>query len=203
MMKKLMNIFYAGLMVCGMSANTACSEEKFGPDPDKDWAGTTEFFNSVDVAGFQTYYNPAVGRCGDPMPFYDEKNQEFKVLYLQEYDNNGPCYHPFWGVSTKDGANYQSLGEVIPTGKSIYDADAALGTGCAVYNDADGLYYIYYTGHTSKEVVLRATSPDFVNWTKDYAWVLNGTDYGYAASDFRDPQVFKAEDGLWHMVPLT
>ncbi len=200
MMKKLMNIFYAGLIVCGTSANTACSEEKFGPDPDKDWAGTTEFFNSVDVAGFQTYYNPAVGRCGDPMPFYDEKNQEFKVLYLQEYDNNGPCYHPFWGVSTKDGANYQSLGELIPTGKSIYDADAALGTGCAVYNDADGLYYIYYTGHTSKEVVLRATSPDFVNWTKDYAWVLNGTDYGYAASDFRDPQVFKAEDGLWHMV---
>ena len=63
MMKKLMNIFYAGLIVCGTSANTACSEEKFGPDPDKDWAGTTEFFNSVDVAGFQTYYNPAVGRC--------------------------------------------------------------------------------------------------------------------------------------------
>ena len=179
---------------------TACSEDTFGPDPAKDWAGTTSFFNSTDDKGFLTYYTPTIGRCGDPMPFYDQNEEEFKVLYLQEYDNNGPCYHPIWGVSTKDGANYESLGEVIPTGQSIYEADAALGTGCAVYNEQDGLYYIYYTGHTAKEVVMRATSPDFKTWTKDNAWMLEGADYGYSEKDFRDPQVFKTDDGQWHMI---
>ena len=200
MKKNMLNILMAGCVCCGIAAATACSEDSYGPDPSKDWAGTTTFFSSADDAAFLTYYNPAIGRCGDPMPFYDQKAQDFKVLYLQEYDNNGPCYHPFWGISTKDGASYQSLDEVLPTGRTVAEADAALGTGCAVYNEADGLYYIYYTGHTSEEVILRATSPDFKTWTKDQNWVLRGTDYGYSATDFRDPQVFRADDGLWHMV---
>ena len=141
------------------------------------------------------------------MPFYDQKAGEFKVLYLQEYENNGACYHPFWGISTKDGASYESLGEVLPTGTSTQEADASLGTGCAIYDEKDGLYYIYYTGHNvllkNVEVVMRATSPDFKTWTKDYTWMLKGDDYGYSTVDFRDPQVFKAEDGLWHMVIVS
>ena len=109
------------LSACAM---TACSDDDFGPDPSKDWDGTTAFFESADEAGFLTYYNPAIGRCGDPMPFYDQKAGEFKVLYLQEYENN-PTYtfHPFWAVSTKDGASYEALGEVLPTGTSQYEAD--------------------------------------------------------------------------------
>ena len=184
-------------------ALTACSDENYGDKP-KDWAATTTFFNSTDDAGFNTYYNPAIGRCGDPMPFYDQRAQEFKVLYLQEYDNNGACYHPFWGITTKDGATYQSLGEVLPTGTSTQQQDGVLGTGCCVYNEKDGLYYIYYTGYNillpNREVVMRATSPDFKTWKKDNLWSLKGVDYGYSANDFRDPQIFKAEDGLWHMV---
>ena len=98
---------------------TACSDDDFGADAPRDWNGTTTFFASTDEKGFQTFYNPAIGRCGDPMPFYDSRTGDFKVLYLQEYENNNTyCYHPFWGVSTKDGANYESLGEVLPTGKS-------------------------------------------------------------------------------------
>ena len=199
MKTKILNIIGVLLIGCGF---TACSDDNYGPDPEKDWAGTTAFYNATNLVdvGFQTYYNPGVGRCGDPMPFYDEKAGDFKVLYLQEYDNNGPTYHPIWGVSTKDGATYQSLGELVGTGKTVEDADAACGTGCAYYNETDGLYYIYYTGHTSKEVVLRATSSDFKTWTKDYEWVLDGSDYGYSSSDFRDPQIFKTEDGLYHMV---
>ncbi len=184
---------------------TACSDDDFKGDPSKDWAGTTTFFNSTDENGFSIYYNPAIGRCGDPMPFYDQKAGEFKVLYLQEYDNNATYnYHPIWGVSTKDGATYESLGEVLPTGTSTLEQDAALGTGCAIYNEKDGLYYIYYTGHNPNcknvEAVMRATSPDFKTWTKDPVWVLKGNDYGYSPVDFRDPQIFVAEDGLYHMV---
>src|SRR3712207_2934105 len=184
---------------------TACSENNFGPDAEKDWSGTSSFFNATDEKGFDTYYQPEVGRCGDPMPFYDQKSGEFKVLYLQEYDNNPAYnYHPIWGVATKDGAHYQSMGEVLPTATSSMEQDAALGTGCAVYNEKDNLYYIYYTGHNPKckntEVVMRATSPDMKAWTKDNLWTLKGVDYGYTATDFRDPQVFKAEDGRYHMV---
>ena len=202
---KKMNIFYTGLVGCALcAAATGCSDDTYGPDPARDWAGTTETFVSADEQGFLTYYNPALGRCGDPMPFYDQKAQEYKVLYLQEYDNNGACYHPFWGISTKDGATYTPLGEVLATGKSTALQDASLGTGCAVYNEQDQLYYIYYTGYNvllpNREVVMRATSPDFKNWTRDNNFALLGVDYGYSATDFRDPQVFKADDGLWHMV---
>ncbi len=134
-MKQFKNIFSLLMLCCFMIASSACSEEKFGPDPSKDWDNTA-FFNSVDEAGFQTYYNPAIGRCGDPMPFYDAKAGHFKVLYLQEFDNNAAFnYHPFWGVSTVDGATYESLGEVLPTGTSPDEQDAALGTGCCIYNE--------------------------------------------------------------------
>ena len=184
---------------------TSCSDDDFGPDAPKDWAGTSTFFTPTDEDGFQTYYNPAIGRCGDPMPFFDQKSGDFKVLYLQEYENNATYnFHPIWGVSTKDGATYESLGEVLPTGKSSLEQDAALGTGCCYYNEKDNLYYIYYTGHnvncTNVEAVMRATSHDFKTWTKDNTWMLKGDDYGYSSVDFRDPQIFVAEDGLYHMV---
>lgn len=187
---------------------TACSEESFQGDAPKDWAGTTHFFNSTDETGFSTYYTPAIGRCGDPMPFYDPKSADYKVLYLQEYDiNDEKRFHPIWAVSTKDGASYQSLGEWLPAGTSVHQQDAALGTGCCYYNAQDGLYYLYYTGHngncTNREVVMRATSPDLKTWTKDHVWALKGDDYGHTKTDFRDPQIFKTEDGLYHMVIVS
>jgi len=201
-MKTMINSILALLL--SAFAMTSCSDDNYGDDP-IDWSSSATFFNSTDDKGFQTYYNPSIGRVGDPMPFFDQKAGEFKVLYLQEYENNATYnYHPFWAVSTKDGATYESLGEVLPTGTSSLEQDAALGTGCCVYNEQDGLYYIYYTGHNPKckntEAVMRATSPDFKNWTKDNLWMLYGVDYGYSSVDFRDPQVFKAEDGLYHMI---
>lgn len=207
-MKSFYKKLSIGCVCCCITATAiplvSCSDDDFGPNASRDWAGTTNFFESADDAAFLTYYKPAIGRCGDPMPFYDPKAAEFKVLYLQEYDNNGPCYHPFWGVATKDGATYTPLGEVLSTGTSTAQQDASLGTGCAVYNEKDGLYYIYYTGYNvllpNREVVMRATSSDFKTWNRDNTWSLRGIDYGYSANDFRDPQVFKADDGLWHMV---
>ena len=208
-MNKNINIFFAGLLCCGIAAaSTSCSDDDITGDPDRDWAGTTDVFISADEQGFQTYYTPAVGRVGDPMPFYDQKSGDFKVLYLQEFINNQTYrFHPIWGLSTKDGASYESLGELLPYGTNDYQQDAALGTGCATYSEKDGLYYIYYTGHNgnckNREVVMRATSPDFKTWTKDALWQITGPDYGYSGEDFRDPQVFTAEDGLYHMVIVT
>ena len=148
-MKTIFNILLTGLVGCAMcAATTSCSDNEVTGDPSRDWAGTTGLFLPTDEKGFNTYYTPAVGRVGDPMPFYDKKSGEFKVLYLQEYNNNKAyCYHPIWAVSTADGANYQSAGELIPVGTNDFQQDAALGTGCCYYSEKDGLYYIYYTGH--------------------------------------------------------
>ncbi|MCQ2219864.1 MAG: DUF4975 domain-containing protein [Prevotella sp.] len=181
-------------------ALTACSDDTFSGDAPRDWSGQDTLYVQAEDARFQTYYKPEIGRVGDPMPFYDEKAGEFKVLYLQEFSPNDPfCYHPIYGVSTKDGATYQGMGEVLPTGKSRNEADAALGTGCCVYNEKEGLYYIYYTGHTSNEVIMRATSPDFKTWTKDRVWMIKGIDFEcYEA--FRDPHIFKTDDGVYHML---
>ena len=106
----------------------------------------------------------------------------------------------FGGCQQKDIANYESLGELIHCG-GLNEQDAALGTGSTVYNDADGLYYTFYTGHRTQasasdygEMVMMATSPDFKVWTKNHTFRLKGSDYGYSRDDFRDPFVFKGDD---------
>lgn len=188
-------------------ALTACSDDTFGPDPEKDWAGTTNVVVSSDEQGFSTYYTPALGRVGDPMPFYDKKAGNFKVMYLQEYEKNPSFrFHPIWAVETNDGASYKQLSEWLPVGNIDTEQDAALGTGSCYYNETDGLYYIYYTGHNGslgiQEAVMRATSPDLKTWTKDKLWTLYGKDNGHSSVDFRDPQIFE-EGGKYHMIIST
>ena len=199
-------IYSVFALMLSASALTACSDDDFSGDPAKDWDGTTTFFAPTDEQGFDTYYTPSIGRVGDPMSFYDQRAGDFKVLYLQEFINNMTFrFHPIWAVMTKDGANYESLGEILPFGSNDYQQDAALGTGCAY--EKDGTYYIYYTGHNgncrNREVVMRATSTDFKTWTKDELWMLNGPEFGYSGNDFRDPQVFVADDNLYHMIIST
>jgi len=200
------NLIYSALILSALTL-TACSKDNFEGDEPKDWSNTTEVYIPTDETGFSTYYTPAIGRVGDPMPFYDAKTNSFKVMYLQEYDNNSEYrFHPIWAVETTDGANYNSLGEWISVGGSDTEQDAALGTGCCFFNEQDGLYYIYYTGHNTQlsnvEAVMRATSTDCKTWTKDNLWTLYGKDYGYSTTDFRDPQIFK-EGSVYHMIIAT
>lgn len=186
---------------------SACNPNHFEGDTPKDWDGTIEVFTPTEEEACGTYYKPAIGRVGDPMPFYDAKAGDFKILYLQEYAiNDDKCFHPYWALSTTDGCSYTSLGEIIPVGETRFQQDAALGTGCCYFNKADNLYYIYYTGHNglcdSREVVMRATSPDFKTWTKDNLWTLKGETFGLSKEDFRDPQIFE-DNGVYHMVIAT
>jgi len=199
-------IYFATALLSG-AALCACNDDDIVGDPAKDWSATTQFVNPVDEPGFSTYYTPAIGTVGDPMPFFDPNSKTFKVLYLQEYASNDPfCFHPIWGIETSDCANYRSMGEVLATGSSSLEQDAALGTGCCYYCASDKLYYIYYTGHNGSlsdiEVVMRATSSDFKTWKKDASWSLRGLDFGYSNVDFRDPQIFE-EGGKYHMIIAT
>lgn len=200
-------MIFATLIAAAM-AMTACSSDNETVET-KDWS-TTTYFASTDAQEQETYYKPSVGYVGDPMPFYDLKAGDFKILYLQEFrPNQAGTYHPIWGLSTTDGASYTPLGELIPCG-GLQEQDAALGTGSTVYNDADGMYYTFYTGNKYQptaddcgEAVMMASSPDFKAWTKSRTFLLRGSDYGYSRNDFRDPFVFKGDDGKWHMIVST
>lgn len=205
-MKKMITLT---LVLAAMAAIPSCTKDEPVLTV-RDWEGTTTYFSSSDEKGFGTYYSPYAGYVGDPMPFYDAKAGDFKIMYLQDFAvNQTGTYHPIWAVQTSDAASYIPMGELISCGE-ITDQDAAIGTGSTVYNDADGLYYTFYTGNkyqpTSSEsgqVVMLATSPDFKEWTKDRLLYIKGEDYGYSKSDFRDPFVFKGEDSKWHMLVST
>ena len=197
-------MLYSLALVAMILPFSACSDNDDPILTQKDWEGKTEYFAPTDEKLFGTYYKPYVGYVGDPMPFYDPVAKDFKVLYLQDYrPNPADTYHPIWGLSTKNCADYTSLGELIHCGEPA-DVDAAIGTGSTVYDEGTKLYYTFYTGHTSgREVVTVATSSDFKTWTKDKSLYLKGEDYGYSRSDFRDPFVFKGDDGVYHMLVST
>ena len=196
-------------LLCCTPLLCACTPEEVVV-PERDWANTTYLFSSDDEQQSDTYYKPYVGYVGDPMPFYDPVNKEFKVCYLQDYrPNPAATYHPVWGLRTTDAAHYESVGEVIPCGATD-EQDAALGTGSFVWDEAQQLYYCFYTGHKyqlaagdNREAVMYATSPDFRTWTKCKTFVLRGGDYGYSTNDFRDPFVFQGDDNLYHMLVST
>lgn len=186
----------------------SCSDSDAAPEQ-KDWS-TTTYFNSSDAAAQDTYYKPAVGYVGDPMPFFDPVAGDFKVLYLQDFRPNPEgTYHPIWGVSTKDAAHYTALGELVSCG-TLKSQDAAIGTGSTIYDEASKLYYTFFTGNKYKptgdesaQAVMVATSADFKTWTKDRTFLLKGQDFGYDKNDFRDPFVFKGDDGKFHMLVST
>lgn len=186
----------------------SCSDSDAAPEQ-KDWS-TTTYFYSADAAMQDTYYKPTVGYVGDPMPFFDPVAGDFKVLYLQDFRPNPEgTYHPIWGVSTKDAAHYTSLGELVSCGTKK-SQDAAIGTGSTIYDEASKLYYTFYTGNKylptgdeSAQAVMVATSPDFKTWTKNRTFLLKGQDFGYDKNDFRDPFVFKGDDGKFHMLVST
>lgn len=170
--------------------------------------GTSTYLATEDEPTQSLYYKPYVGYCADPMPFYDPVNKDFKILYLQDYlDNQQFTYHPIWGVSTKDGVNYTSLGELIHCG-AANELDAALGTGSTIYKD--GVYYTFYTAHSPgadktggiTEAVMLATSTDFKNWEKNRQLIITGKG-NYDTVDFRDPLVFQSEDGKYHLLVST
>lgn len=198
------------LIPLAMLAIVGCVKDDGPVILQKDWDGTFTYFASSDSEKYDTYYKPMVGTVGDPMPFYDPVEKDFKVLYLQNYSQNAAAsYHPIWAVETEDCGTYKSLGELIHCGGEA-EQDAALGTGSTVYNEKDGLYYTFYTGNKylpkasdCREVVMLATSSDFKTWTKDRRVYLRGVDFGYSRNDFRDPAVFADENGLWHMVVAT
>ena len=136
----LLSLSVSGLLSLSAAFLTGC--EQTIPQEQKDWENTTEYFNSKDEVSSTTYYKPSAGSVGDPLPFYDPVEKEYKILYLHNFEQNmEQTFHPLWGVRTTDCATYTQMGEVLPTGRAG-EQDAALGTGCIVYDEQENLLTI-------------------------------------------------------------
>lgn len=153
-----------------------------------------EPYSAVD---YQLYPIPEGGYVGDVMPFVTDDGT-LELYYLYDTDHNGQGYHPIYKYSTDDLTGYEDHGMVLNFGQ-MSDPDPALGTG-SVFQDADGLYHLFYTGHNDtgnggrgKECVMHATSTDRENWTKESEPVLFAPG-NYSKDDFRDPEVFWVEE---------
>lgn len=164
------------------------------------------FLKATEADAF--YYTPQGGFCGDPMPFYDEVEDVFRVYYLYERRPNSSTYHPVYAISTTNFYQYDELGMVLPTG-SVSSQDAAIGTGSVYYMADEQTYFFYYTGNRNDatqgdvQVVMRATSADGIQWEKDADFALAPTPLGYHTWDFRDPEIFVDDAGLYHMLVST
>ena len=153
-----------------------------------------EVYTPVD---YQLYPAPENAYVGDTMPFVTEDGN-IELYYLYDTDHNGQGYHPIYRFTTDDLVGYEDDGMMLSYGL-MSDPDPALGTG-SVMRDREGLYHLFYTGHNDtgngglgKECVMHATSTDRENWEKHPEDTFFSPD-GYSRDDFRDPEVFWAED---------
>ena len=154
---------------------------------------------------YQLYPAPENAYVGDTMPFVTEDGN-LELYYLYDTDHNGQGYHPIYRFTTDDFVGYEDDGMMLSYGL-MSDPDPALGTG-SVLRDQEGLYHLFYTGHNDagnggqgKECVMHATSRDRVSWEKHPEDTFFSPE-GYSRDDFRDPEVFWAEEDqcYWMLV---
>jgi beta-fructofuranosidase len=149
----------------------------------------------------ELFYKPKDGVAADFIPFFF--NGEFHLFYLKDY--RSPNEHgegtPWFHLVTRDFIHFEDWGEALPRGASN-EQDLYVFTGSVVegsHGSPSPGFYIFYTGHNphyqslGKPVqgVMRAYSPDLVNWQKDPEFLfLAPTQAGYESDDWRDPFVF-------------
>jgi len=146
------------------------------------------------------YNHERTNYCGDFIPFYDKKSDEYHLFYIL----GSSWYH----ISTKDFVNFKEYGLAIEGGFKE-DCDKDIYTGCVV--EKDGCYYIYYTGHNGepdyehpfREVTLRATSHDLIHWIKDKEWKLEPDTNYFGGGAWRDPYVFYDDDSQTYKMIIT
>ena len=153
-----------------------------------------EIYVPVD---YQLYPASENAYVGDTMPFVTEDGN-IELYYLYDADHNGQGYHPIYRFTTDDFCGYVDDGMMLSYGL-MSEPDPALGTG-SVMCDREGLYHLFYTGHNDtgnggmgKECVMHATSEDRQTWEKHPEDTFFSPE-GYSRDDFRDPEVFWAEE---------
>ena len=191
----------------------ACSDSEPSTDGGEEVVDkTTDCQSASEKGAYTTWYKPANGWVGDPIPYYDDG--KFYIFYLQDWRSGYPFLHPWHMVYSTDLSSFTFGGETIPCGKEE-EQDVALGTGGVIKDRTTGEYCAFYTGHQWKwqemgvptQAILLTTSRDMKTWTKkgehNFYLSLRGQS-GYVENDCRDPHVFyDEEDGLYKMVVTT
>lgn len=95
----------------------ACSDS----EPSTDGGGeevvdkTTDCQSANEKGAYTTWYKPANGWVGDPIPYYD--NGKFYIFYLQDWRSGYPFLHPWHMVYSTDLPLLPLVVKSIPCGK--------------------------------------------------------------------------------------
>jgi beta-fructofuranosidase len=178
------NMFGISILCCALLACSGCEKEDLTPE-------TPAIDTSLDkrtvqeTGAYQTFYKPANGITGDPMPFYDEQSGKINLFFLSTISGQSGVF-----VSkTKDFGTFEQLSSSILIG-ATGSYDTGIGTGSCVKNGNQ--YSFFYTGfssHTPSSVVLKATSSDLITWTKTPSLRIEAPN-GFESGEFRDPCVY-------------
>jgi len=144
------------------------------------------------------FYTPQDGRCGDFIPFYSEG--QYHLFHIK----GEPWYH----ITTRDFAGFVEHGVAIPGGGPD-SQDRCIFTGSVI--EKDGLFHIFYTGHNADfakqgkftQVLMHATSPDLMKWTKDPDWQFPPELDKYGPIAWRDPYAFWNDEAGQYWIVLT
>jgi beta-fructofuranosidase len=113
---------------------------------------------------------------------------------------------------TKDMVNWEILPDALaPSDSPAFDSWTTW-TGSTL-KGPDGLWYMFYTGSSREDGgdiqrIGYATSRDLIHWEKQTSFVLEADPQWYEQLDksiwhdqaWRDPWVFRGDDGQWHML---
>ncbi len=113
---------------------------------------------------------------------------------------------------SNDLRSWTRVADAIVRSDAPASDDVATWTGSVVRND-DGIWWMFYTGCNddpapATQRVTAATSPDLLTWTKvgapltsaDPRWYETAATSNWRDESWRDPWVFKSDDGRWHML---
>jgi beta-fructofuranosidase len=158
----------------------------------------------------RTLYRPRGAWVGDVIPFFHDG--AYYIYYLHDARTTGEreAVTDWYLVRTTDFVTFEELGCVLPRGGAD-DPDYACYTGSVI--EADGRFHLFYTGFNPaivddedgrpRQAVMHAVGSNPCSWTKvpeDTFYAPRGT---YDRHDWRDPFVYRMEDGRWGMLLAT
>jgi hypothetical protein len=146
---------------------------------------------------------------GDAMPFWS--NGRYHLYYLVDENHHhglgGMGGHQWAHASTTDLVHWERHPMALSLGEAGSYDDGSICTGSLF--EHEGTYYAFYAGRSRDsagnkiETVCLATSPDAIHFTKHPGNPIIVPGPMYQPADFRDPNVFLADDGLFHMLVTT
>ncbi len=152
------------------------------------------------------HFRPAVARMGDTIPFYWRAagaQGEYHIFYLHAVDGT-----PWEHIVSTDLVHWRELpAALVRNGPADGPDGGNMFTGSVI--EHEGTFHIFYTGHNPGnpkhlEVVMHATSPDLIHWTKHPEDMVVPDGVHYKADhdcDFRDPMItWVEEEGHYWMV---